>query len=193
MRFVLPVSVAIAVLLGLALWARSESNAPAPRSSLPAPAPGVSSARTIRPLPSPQPRPTPATSVAPAADPDLGPPTDPTDPRGDVSRLPKALRRALDPTDGFSPIHETKPGDWLAVHPEPGQTFEQFRDGRRNTPFRGRDVIRVFPLDAFRGDALPDVDVLVEYAAAFFQLPVKVTTSERLPAFTTRKGTAGVT
>jgi archaemetzincin len=202
-RFVLSIAAALTVLLGLALWSRSTADAPVLRAPLPvpvpvpvpvpAPAPGSGSARSALPPPPPRPPSPPAATVATDAPSDLGPPTDPSDPRGDVSRLSKALRRALDPTDGFAPIHESTAADWLVMHPEPGQTFEQFRGGERNTPFPGRDVIRVFPLDAFQGEVLPALDVLVEYAAAFFMMPVKVTTPERLPTFTTRKGRAGPT
>jgi hypothetical protein len=42
---------------------------------------------------------------------------------GPTAELPKALRLALDPGTGFDPIPPPRPGDWLAAHPEPGQTF----------------------------------------------------------------------
>lgn len=116
-----------------------------------------------------------------------------TDPRGDVSKLPQALQRALDPADGFEPLHVTKPGDWLESHEEPGQTFDEFVTCERHRPTKSRSVIRLIPIDAFEGELLPSIDVLAEYAAAFFMLPVKVTRPEKLPVFTTRKGSRAVT
>jgi len=45
---------------------------------------------------------------------------------GSTKGLPEALRRALDPSSDFEPIPIPKPRDWLAVHSEPGQIFEDF-------------------------------------------------------------------
>jgi hypothetical protein len=45
---------------------------------------------------------------------------------GPMAGLPETLRLALDPGTDFAPIPPPKPGDWLAAHPEPGQSFEEF-------------------------------------------------------------------
>ena len=45
---------------------------------------------------------------------------------GPVNGLPPALQRAL-ATEDFTPLPAPGPQDWLALHPEPGQTFEEFR------------------------------------------------------------------
>ncbi|HXP61340.1 MAG TPA: hypothetical protein VN829_12665 [Dongiaceae bacterium] len=43
---------------------------------------------------------------------------------GTTDGLPAVLRRALAPDDSFQPVPVPGPSDWLAVHREPGQTFE---------------------------------------------------------------------
>src|SRR2546430_6449658 len=47
---------------------------------------------------------------------------------GDLAGLPDILQRAFAPDAmEFDPIPSPAPNDWLAVHPEPGQTFDQFK------------------------------------------------------------------
>jgi len=42
------------------------------------------------------------------------------------------------PAAHFEPIPAPGPSDWLANHPEPGQTFEQYRRERVNRPDKVR-------------------------------------------------------
>jgi hypothetical protein len=54
---------------------------------------------------------------------------------GDVTQLPVQLQRALaSDRDAFEPIPKPGPGDWLAVHQEQDQTFEQFKASNPNRP-----------------------------------------------------------
>src|SRR5437016_14224528 len=47
---------------------------------------------------------------------------------GDLSGLPVVLQRAFAPDrDSFDSIPKPEPNDWLAVHQEPGQTFDEFK------------------------------------------------------------------
>src|SRR5438067_2242521 len=54
---------------------------------------------------------------------------------GDLSGLPVLLQRAFAPDAGsFDPIPNPGPNDWLAVHDEPGQTFDEFKASQPNRP-----------------------------------------------------------
>src|ERR1039458_1394144 len=46
---------------------------------------------------------------------------------GATNGLPAVLRRALALDDSFQPVPVPGPSDWLAVHREPRQTFDEFR------------------------------------------------------------------
>jgi len=172
----------------LVWWVRDGSTVPA--TTMPS---TRSSALAASPAPDPPPLPRSAPPTPPIVTSGSAPATapqllvGPADPRGDVSRLPLALQRALDPSDGFEPLHKTRPGDWLATQEEPGQTYDEFLACRRHVPTKSRSVIRLFPIDAFEGELLPPIDVLAEYAAAFFMLPVEVTRPARVPEFTMRR------
>ncbi|MGQ9592431.1 MAG: archaemetzincin [Planctomycetota bacterium] len=93
---------------------------------------------------------------------------------GDTSGLPDPLRRALDPASGFEPIPKPGPMDWLAEHPEGGQTFEEFRRARKNLPTPERSTLYLQPLGAFGGAGAPSLATLREFAEAFFAMPVKI-------------------
>ncbi len=86
--------------------------------------------------------------------------------------MPRALARALDPSH-FVPLGKPGPLDWLASHPEPGETFQQYGKSWPNRPDAQRHVIYLQPLGTFGADA-PPVELLQKYAAAFFMLEVKV-------------------
>ncbi|MDW7980550.1 MAG: archaemetzincin [Verrucomicrobiales bacterium] len=93
---------------------------------------------------------------------------------GDLSSLPENLRRAFVPGDEFEPIPKPGPHDWLSVHPEPGQSFDQFVASRPNRPDTIRKVIYLQPLGAFVPGYSPQVEKLQEFATAYFQMEVKV-------------------
>jgi hypothetical protein len=63
---------------------------------------------------------------------------------GDLSGLPASLQKAFGP-DGaeFDPIPTPGPHDWLAVHDEPGQTFDDFKQAGPNRPAKDRCVISI--------------------------------------------------
>jgi archaemetzincin len=93
---------------------------------------------------------------------------------GPVEGLPPLLQKALDPAGAFEPLPAPGPHDWLAAHPEPGQTFAQFVQSRPNRPDKKRKVIYLQPLSEFPPGEAPPVDLLREYAAAYFTLDVRV-------------------
>jgi len=64
---------------------------------------------------------------------------------GPTNELSATLQRAFAPGDSFEPVPVPGPSDWLAVHREPGQTFEQFWRSCPNQPDARRRIIYVQP------------------------------------------------
>jgi archaemetzincin len=88
--------------------------------------------------------------------------------------LPPVLRGAFSPdAPEFDPIPTPGPHDWLAVHPESGQTFDEFKASHPNRPTESRRVIYLQPLGEFPADRSPSIEKLHEFAAAFFAMDVK--------------------
>jgi archaemetzincin len=75
--------------------------------------------------------------------------------------------------------------DWLAVHPEDGQSFEAFRVAPRRQVTEARRVLRVLPLDDL-AHAGADVPTITAYLAAFYGLPSEPGTATAPTTFTTR-------
>jgi archaemetzincin len=101
---------------------------------------------------------------------------------GSTRELPENLRKALEPGGDFEPIPIPKPGDWLAVHRETGQTFDEFVKSKSNRPDNIRSKIYLQPLGEFgfpqsggppKG-RIPLAERLREYAAAFFAMQVEI-------------------
>jgi archaemetzincin len=91
---------------------------------------------------------------------------------GSLEGMPPALRTLIQSAD-FEPILRPSPNDWLANHAEPGQTFDEFRRSHRNRPDASRHTIYLQPLDDFPASG-PPVPTLMEFAAAFFAMRVRV-------------------
>jgi archaemetzincin len=93
---------------------------------------------------------------------------------GDLTGLPAALQRAFAPdSPEFESIPKPEPHDWLAVHDELGQTFDEFKASRPNRPTSVRRVIYLQPLGEFVPDTSPAIKKLLEFAVAFFAMEVK--------------------
>jgi archaemetzincin len=94
---------------------------------------------------------------------------------GDPNGLPAVLQRAFTPDkNSFDPIPKPKPADWLAVHNERGQTFDEFKASQPNRSTQNQHVIYLQPLQDFAPEHSPSNDKLREFAAAFFAIEVKV-------------------
>lgn len=93
---------------------------------------------------------------------------------GSTSGLPETLQRALNPENDFSPLESPKPGDWLAEHKEPGQTFSEFTAYPFNRPDNIRKKIYVQPLGSFPKDSSPSIGILGDYARVYFAMEVEV-------------------
>jgi hypothetical protein len=70
-----------------------------------------------------------------------------------------------------TPLGEPRPGDWLAEHPEPGQTFRQYVQGHPVKPDRRRRVIYVQPLGEFTETQRKIIARTAELLGIYFGLP----------------------
>jgi len=93
---------------------------------------------------------------------------------GPTKGLPETLKKALEPGTDFQPIPIPKSGDWLAEHPETGQSFDDFVKCKPNQPGEIRRKIYLQPLGKFPKGQIPLVERLREYAAAYFGMEVEV-------------------
>jgi archaemetzincin len=72
------------------------------------------------------------------------------------------------------PLPRPRPGDWLAEHDEPGQTFDEYLDAR---PVRKSDKLHTIYLCVvgdFTEAQRRILDLTTDYLATFFDCPVKV-------------------
>ena len=95
---------------------------------------------------------------------------------GPTKGLPETLKKALEPGTDFQPIPIPKSGDWLAEHPETGQSLDDFVKCKPNRPDEIRSKIYLQPLGKFPKGQIPLVERLREYAAAYFGMEVEVLT-----------------
>lgn len=98
---------------------------------------------------------------------------------GDVSKLPAELQRAFDPAFDFEAPLPPGESDWLAAHPEPGQTFAEFTSSDANKPDAQRRFLYLLPIGRVDGEGAPELAPLVGVIAAFYGLEVRM-----LPAVT---------
>jgi archaemetzincin len=108
---------------------------------------------------------------------------------GDLAGLSPILHRAFSAdAPEFEQVPKPGPHDWLTVHEEPGQTFDQFKASRPNRPTDSRRVIYLQPLGEFVADRSPPIEKLRAFAAAFFAIEIKALPAVSLNAsrFTTR-------
>src|SRR5258708_1969866 len=87
---------------------------------------------------------------------------------GSVEHFSVDVRRLLDPSR-FEPIVTPGPIDWLAVHPEVGQTSGEFIRSRPNFPNETRRTIFLQPLEEFPPDG-PVLPRLKAFTEAFFSM-----------------------
>ena len=101
---------------------------------------------------------------------------------------PKGARVTEERADAeaFPPRPKTQPGDWLAVHPETGQTFKEFRGSKRRPVTEERRTVYVAALDDTSRMGVPQ-PVLVDHLAAYFGVPASLAHTDPQPAFTTRR------
>lgn len=75
------------------------------------------------------------------------------------------------------PLHEPKrpaaPADWLSVHPEPGQSFDEYVQSDPMTPTGSRRVIHVQPLGEFSEAGQRVVEMTAEFMGLFYDRPAE--------------------
>jgi archaemetzincin len=71
------------------------------------------------------------------------------------------------------PVPRPGPFDWLAGHPEPGQTFDAYIASNPNRPTRTRTTIYVLPLGDFSDAQQHLLDRALDLVARFYGVPVK--------------------
>jgi archaemetzincin len=94
------------------------------------------------------------------------------------SELASAMK-AVEPF--FVPMGKPKPGDWLASHPESGQTFEQYINSTPNVPTPERRTIYIMPLGKFTANQMEIIAKTSEYMQAFFGLSIETMSQRALP------------
>ena len=72
------------------------------------------------------------------------------------------------------PLEEPEVGDWLAEHPEPGQTFRQYLSGNPVHRDRELNTIHLCLLGDFSGPQERILGLTREYLGVFFDVPVHV-------------------
>src|SRR5688500_4697543 len=71
------------------------------------------------------------------------------------------------------PLPKPQPGDWLAEHKEPGQTFAQYLAAR---PVRKSDTLRtiyICQIGEFSPQQEKVLDIACEYLSVVYQVPVQ--------------------
>jgi archaemetzincin len=106
---------------------------------------------------------------------------------GDTSELPAALQRALEPGPDYRMRYAPAGDDWLANHPEPGQTFEQYARSSPNRPDSLRRVLYLLPLGDLPADQAPPLADLADVVHAFFTLEVRILPAVPLAEVTARQ------
>ncbi len=76
------------------------------------------------------------------------------------------------------PLHQIKAppqsGDWLAVHHEPGQTFEEYLSEKPIRSDEKLNTIYIQPIADFTQSQQKIIDLTAEYISLYFNLPVKI-------------------
>ena len=92
---------------------------------------------------------------------------------GAVKNVPSSVRALLASDEGVEPLPDPGPHEWLAIHEEGGQTFDEFVR-TANRPPDGERIVYLQPIDT--AGALSDtcLTTLASFAEAFFRLDVRV-------------------
>ena len=69
---------------------------------------------------------------------------------GSLDELPPEHRPLFTDDSDFEAVPSPSPGDWLAEHPEPGQSFDQLVSRRPNRPDATRGIVYLQPLGSFQ-------------------------------------------
>jgi archaemetzincin len=92
---------------------------------------------------------------------------------GAMRDVPVSIRAMLADDGGVEPLPDPAPREWLAIHEETGQTFDEFVRGVTRPSARER-TIYLQPIDSAGALAGTCLSTLAAFAAAFFQLEVRI-------------------
>ncbi len=90
-------------------------------------------------------------------------------PSAEVDRDPPAYYAP----DLFKPMPPPKPGDWMAAHPEPRQSFAQYVRSRPVRPTQGRHTLVVSQVGPMSAEEKQRLGILREFLGLFYSLPVR--------------------
>ncbi len=93
---------------------------------------------------------------------------------GDLTQFPAILKRAFSPGKDFELIPPPSPGDWLAEHFEPGQSYDQFVAAGVVKPDSYRNKIYLQPLGAFMEGRSPSLNALKKFTSAYFMMATEI-------------------
>lgn len=89
-----------------------------------------------------------------------------------------SLKSLNEQINKLHPLHQKKapaqPGDWLSIHDEPGQTFEEYLSEQPIRPTEKLNTIYLQPITSFTDGQQKIVELTAEYTSLFFNLPVKI-------------------
>ncbi len=93
---------------------------------------------------------------------------------GNLDNLAPVLKKAFTPGKDFEVIPAPKPGDWLAEHFEPGQTYDEYIKSGIVRPDRLRNKIYLQPLGDFAEGKSPSLEKLRTFTSFFFMMPTEI-------------------
>ncbi len=93
---------------------------------------------------------------------------------GDTINLPVDMRKAFSHPEDFEPVPQPAPGDWLATHPEYGQTYSAFTRGWYHRPDQVRRKLYFQPIDLAVADKQAYIVRLEKFARLYFGLETAV-------------------
>ena len=91
----------------------------------------------------------------------------------------------------FTPMPRPGPGDWMAAHPEPAQSFEAYTAGSPVRPTAARHTIVIAPLGAMTAEDRARLAVLREFMEVYYTLPVQIGERISLAGVKSRERTMG--
>ena len=86
---------------------------------------------------------------------------------GSLAGMDAPMRRAFSDEGEFQKKATPGPMDWLASHPEDGQSFDQWVESKPNLPDAYQRKLYILPIGEF-DETAPDIEKLQRYTAAYF-------------------------